>query len=964
MKKMRDIVIAWRVPIIIITLALTLFFGLGITRLSINSDITSYLKPDDPAMVLFNRIGEEYGGNHTVMVAVHSQDIISYPTLKLVGDLTEKYKTIQGVSTVTSLLNIIDIRDSGWGIEVGLLIDENKIPESKKELEELRDYIFSQDIYPGKIISPDGTTTLIICRLDPDHNKVETAKLIQEVTEQMRGEIEVYYSGYPVQVAEISNFLSRDLKTLIPIVLVIILLVLYFSFRTMRGVLLPLTVVVISTIWTMGLMGYTKTPLSIISNIIPVILLALGTAYGIHFLARYYEDITTEDRKVENLKKTVHHISIPIFLAAVTTVAGFLSFSGAYITAISEFGLFTAFGVVVAMGLSLTFLPSVLSFMKVKAGALSGGKSHLFKGIMRWIAEFVIRKRKYILIVCLIIGGISCSVIPGIKLETALTNFFPHKSDIRQANKVIKENFGGSTTLQIVVKGDFKNPFVLKKVYKMQKFLEHLDHTQNTQSLADLIARMNDIINNHKNIPHTNQEIANLMFLLEGNEILEQLVNRDYTEGLIHATFGSEKSKLIDKTIEQINSYLKQNLNGKYIVVSKDLLPEEEKTSIHDFILDDISHCIYYDLSLFDADKATDPEKIKNALSEIISATFPLIGGTEKQNLIQNLNIFFQEESEIIMDNESEIKKVVDGIVKLSMEIKPSIKDIELSLRELIPEKYWKNNPGSIEWTSEFVQTKIENAQNNYWISRIKDQLIKKLFPQQKTDEMLDKKIQNELWSLTEKSVAVPADFFNPGVISNQLYTTGSFTMNSELTGMLKITQRLNQSLIKSQIQSLVIAIIVVFGLLVLQFKSVKLGAVALSPIVLVILINFGLMGLTSIPLDYATMLVGSILIGVGIDYSIHFTTRLRKEFSRQGSDMEKLEKTLKTTGVAIVSNALMVALGFFVLICGTLVPVRREGWMIGVLMLISAFAALVFLPALIFSINKKTILIMDKNDT
>jgi len=968
MKKMINFIFTWRLPIIILTIAITIFFGFGMTRLSINSDITSYMKPDDPVMVLFNRIGEEYGGSHTVMVAVHSQNIISYPVLTLIRDLTEKYRTIQGVSTVTSLLNIIDIKDSGWGIEVGNLIDEDKIPKSEKELDELKDYIFSQDIYPGKIISEDGTTSLIICRLDPGFNKVETAKLIKKVTEQMKGKVDVYYSGYPIQMVEMDYFLSRDLKTLIPIVLVIILIVLYFSFRTIRGVLLPLTVVIISTIWTMGLMGFTNTPLSMVSNIIPVILLALGTAYGIHFLARYYEDITTEDQKIENLKKTVHHISVPISLAAVTTIAGFMSFTGAYITAISEFGIFTAFGVMVAMFLSITFLPCILSIIKAKKGALSSGNNHLFKVIMSRTAEFVVNKKKYIVIVCFAVGVISCFVIPRIKTETSVSNFFPYKSDIRQAEKVIKQNFGGSTIVQIVVNGDFKNPFVLKKIYKTQKFLEHLEYTQNTQSLSDLIARMNDIINNHKNIPQTRQEVANLMFLLEGNEILEQLVNKNYNEGLIHATFGSENNRLISKTIEKINSYLKQNLNGKYIVVSRGLLDEEEKKVVDEFLIDDISHSIYYELTTYGIAYNREPEKIKKALTSIISEDFPLLDGQAKEKLVENLSTFFQEESEIIMDKESEIDKAVNGILQLSQKKNPSLKDIEQTIQILIPEKYWRDDPDSIHRTSEFLQAKIINEQNNYWISRIKDQLIKTLFPDMKIDKTLNKKLEDNLWALTEESVTLPASFLESEIEKNKLKQgesekfSSSFILSSEITGMLKIIQRLNQSLINSQIQSLVIAIIVVFGLLVLQFRSLKLGAVVLSPIVLVIFINFGLMGFIGIPLDYATMLIGSILIGVGIDYSIHFASRFRIEFSGSGSEVEKLQRTLKTTGVAIISNAFMVALGFFVLTAGTLLPVRREGWMIGVLMLISAFAAIVYLPSLVFSLNKSLILRGVKN--
>jgi predicted RND superfamily exporter protein len=226
--------------------------------------------------------------------------------------------------------------------------------------------------------------------------------------------------------------------------------------------------------------------------------------------------------------------------------------------------------------------------------------------------------------------------------------------------------------------------------------------------------------------------------------------------------------------------------------------------------------------------------------------------------------------------------------------------------------------------------------------------MIRQALPDKEGDADFIKKVQDNLWLLSHKSISVPAHLLQGG--------TGSYkdmSINSELSGMITIVDRLNISLRKSQIQSIIIAIVIVFILLSAQFRSIKMGAVALSPIILVILLNFAIMGYFSIPLDYATMLVGSILIGVGIDYSIHFSSRFRLESKNEHNENRVLQKTLSTTGVAILINALMVALGFFVLIAGNIVPVKREGWMIGVLMILCAFSALVYLPSLILLVKK-----------
>ncbi len=956
MNKFAEQIIKWRTLIIISTILLTFFFGFGLTKLEINSDITSYLKPDDPAMILFNRIGDEYGGNHMVMVALRSDNIISYQTLTFLNELSEKYSKIEGVSSITSLINIIDIKSTDFGLEVGKLIDKNNIPENKDDLQLLRDYILSKDTYRGKIISEDGTTTLIICRLNPSFNKSEVAEDIKDLTETSRGDYEVFYSGFPLQMVELNRAIGNDLKTLIPIVIAVILMVLYFSFKTLRGVICPLSIVIISTIWTMGLMGYTNTPLSILSNVIPVILLALGTAYGIHFLSRYYEDINSESTKIKDIKKTVRHIGIPILLTAVTTIAGFLSFTGAYIKAISEFGIYTAFGVLIAMILSLTFLPAVLSLLKVKAGKGSNDSKHPFKRIMNKTAGFVLKNEKLIIIISLIIVVLSAAIIPRIKPETAITNFFPKRSDIRKADSVIKNNFGGSIPIQIVVNGNIKDPVVLKNIILMEKYLEQLPFVNNTQSLADLISQMNNIINNHETIPETREEVANLLFLLEGDEILEQMVNGNYTEGIIQATFGIEDSKILKDTLKKIDTYISHNINNTFIKISRESLDFSQNSPVDNWVYDLVSQSIYFDTKQFDFDKNIDMSAIKRVLKDLHDNEDILLTNSIKNALYDDLEIFFEEESEVYIDSQVYIESTVHALVAYAENNKAIQKEINATLSNIIPEKYWISSPESISNTGKFVYSKIINAQNESAIENISNLFIAKLYPRFINNKDFTKMIRDDLWLLTENSFAIPESLLkNPGTEYEKI------TIKAELSGMIKIINHLNDSLIKSQIQSIIIAIIVVFIILSLQFKSIKMGAVVLSPIILVILINFAIMGYMNIPLDYATMLVGSILIGVGIDYSIHFSSRFRVEYKNGQNERKSLEKTLKTTGLAIVANALMVALGFFVLIGGNIIPVKREGWMIGVLMMISAFAALVYLPSLIL-ILKRFLRLNNKN--
>ncbi len=135
MRKFAEIVLKFRVVVIVAALALTVFFGYGMTKVTINSDMLSYLKPSDPLVQLYNRIGDDYGGNAMEMIAVETDDVFTYETLSLVSELTDAYAQIPGVSTVMSLTNILDIAKTEFGmVTVGSMGIQQMDPEKERRV--------------------------------------------------------------------------------------------------------------------------------------------------------------------------------------------------------------------------------------------------------------------------------------------------------------------------------------------------------------------------------------------------------------------------------------------------------------------------------------------------------------------------------------------------------------------------------------------------------------------------------------------------------------------------------------------------------------------------------------------------------------------------------------------------------------------------------------------------------------
>jgi predicted RND superfamily exporter protein len=168
------------------------------------------------------------------------------------------------------------------------------------------------------------------------------------------------------------------------------------------------------------------------------------------------------------------------------------------------------------------------------------------------------------------------------------------------------------------------------------------------------------------------------------------------------------------------------------------------------------------------------------------------------------------------------------------------------------------------------------------------------------------------------------------------------------LNGMPSIYRQMDKSLLNRQMSSLALAIVFVFFLIGFSLKSFKMGFYGIMPIFATIILLFGFMGIAQIPLDIATVLVASVALGIGIDYSIHIISSFNFYFNQTGNVHQAMEKTILISGKAIIINAISVAAGFLVLLFSQIVPIQFFGLLIAISMFSSAFGALTLLPIII----------------
>ncbi len=545
MNELTKSILRYRWIIILVILLITAFTGYEITRMQINSDVISSLPDDDPDAALMKRIAVQFGSNKMGMVIVEDEDIFQTRILEDVKMITDTLGDIDGIISVSSLTNIIDINEMG----IGTLVDPYDLPDTREELDDLRRRVFAKDMYRGSIVSEDGTATLIIFSLSDDADVEQVARAVLEKTEAMQLSETLYYAGSPMMVTAIADLISSDLTTLLPIAFLVIGLILAISFRTLRGVFLPLITVAIAITWTLGLMALFGYKMSMISNNLPIILLAVGSAYTIHVLNRINQMKDTDRRKA--LLKALNYIFIPVILAAITTAIGFMSFIfGSYLEMIRDFGIFTSLGTLFAAFLSLFLTPSMIAGLGIYTRRphkkVDRSKvSNMQKYFLAPLKNTLIKHPKYILTTWGTLIIISIIGIFLIERSVDIQDYFRKGNPTRTAETIMINKFGGSKPIYMLFKGDIQSPEVLNTMVEAAKYMKESPDVYSTNSVANLVMEVNyGMGEGIRRIPPEKDMIEQLWaFALDGNDILRTYTNEDLTEAVIISKFMSPDNK-------------------------------------------------------------------------------------------------------------------------------------------------------------------------------------------------------------------------------------------------------------------------------------------------------------------------------------------------------------------------------------------------------------------------------------
>ncbi|HZX10493.1 MAG TPA: MMPL family transporter, partial [Acidobacteriota bacterium] len=491
-------IIKYRIAVVFIIIILTCFFGLQMKNLYFENQMTQWVPEDDPVLKLLLHTGELFGSNQLVLITFQTEDTpaFSRETLIQVKSLTEELSKNDQIFLISSLSNSPHITQIPGGIEVRDFLEE--IPETNDKLAELKKLALSKDTLVNNVISSDGEWLAMSVYISPQEDLIEVFKetIKPTVDEHLDSQTEIYYSGVPSDAYFANEFVSSDMKNMIPLIVILIITVLYLSFRHWKGIVFPFIVVAIAVIWTFGVMGMFRSPLNLISPAIPVLLMALGSAYGIHVVNTLYSQSDMSTQRLTKVQYASSQIATPVVLAGLTTMAGFVSFLTVKLKIISEFGTFSALGIFFAVVISLVFIPAAHVIFKGKETTAQKRHMSFLTPFLKVLLRFVKGHKKFILgITLVLILGLGYGLFI-IKRQVNFSQYYPKKSNPRVALEIAKEHFGGSFPLTVYVKGEsFKSAALLRVIRRVSLYLGSIPEASQPFSLADFIEELNFQLN-------------------------------------------------------------------------------------------------------------------------------------------------------------------------------------------------------------------------------------------------------------------------------------------------------------------------------------------------------------------------------------------------------------------------------------------------------------------------------------
>ncbi|MBN1466075.1 MMPL family transporter [candidate division KSB1 bacterium] len=560
----------YRWPVIIACLLIAGVMGFELRKMEIIADPLFMFPAKMSSRMNTEKIEQIFGSNNMLFILFKAEDVLNEATLLRVQTIRDKLLRTAGVDNVLSLFDTKNIRG-----EDGAMIVEpavNAIPETAAERDALRKSLAENELASQVVVSKDFKVTAILLTLTLDASKQDVYQAVRKIVDAFPGDEKVLIGGIPVFQTVIVDSIVHDILILIPGALLIILAVLYAFFRQIRGIILPLCVVLLSTIFGMGILPLMGWKMTLLTAILPIMVVAFSNNYCIYLIARY-QDVSTASPHLSRKQVAADvfkGLSQPILFSGLTTMVGLLGMIFHVIVPAKQIGIAAAIAIGFSIMASLGGIPAVLSLLKLpekKPRKVSTNSLLLLDKGLRRTAEIILRYPKTVLLVLAFIAFVGIGLAMHINVDANQENLFGKNHPISRCTGLINTHFGGSQNLSILFESDVKEPRFLTKLESYKDQFQRMPGVGQVTSIADVIRIMSKALNDaddpgYDKIPATRDAVAQYLELysMSANpEDFERLVDFNYEKAQFIVRVNDAATPIVNHIVQNIQDISKKD---------------------------------------------------------------------------------------------------------------------------------------------------------------------------------------------------------------------------------------------------------------------------------------------------------------------------------------------------------------------------------------------------------------------
>jgi uncharacterized protein len=492
-------------PKLCLVLGALLFFFTTPWAMNIKFDFSStvWFSESDPLLERLRNFEQTFGSDDSVIVLVELKqgDVFTPKVISLIQELTERVWEVPLVSRVESLTNY------HWSYAEGdNLITEPFIPDEYAQdqdfLKQRRVDGLNHSVLPGVFFSRDGQSAMIFGRLALNPSSTPRDAEILNTMNSILVDYEdpawkLHSLGQPVLSANFQQKSFRDIFLLTPILVLLVLIYLFWTFRSLMGVMIPFSIIVASIGFSAGMTGLIQAKVNSLTFILPSILIAISIADSIHLLATFFDQFSkTQKIELAAQRSLIKNLS-PIFLTSLSTSIGFFSLSFSDILPVKELGILAGLGTISAMIFSyLWVVPLLLLFVsrQVKMNHPMNQRMLSRDAVRRYLG-WIDRHATSIIVSFTVVTTLGVWLGFQNKVDSNPYKYFKESDQLSQSNQYSLIHYGGVGGPELMIDslkpGGAKEPEFLQQVESFQEWLNQRPVVNRVMSVIDILKEMN-----------------------------------------------------------------------------------------------------------------------------------------------------------------------------------------------------------------------------------------------------------------------------------------------------------------------------------------------------------------------------------------------------------------------------------------------------------------------------------------